>query len=263
MKKLRVVVLCMLLFACVSSSEPNTSTVTDTLSVSTGEWLPYLGLERSVRPGYMVEIVRAIFSGAGYYVVIVEIPFSRALEYLKKGAIDAVSAAFAEDVDSSSAMLPKEEIGIARRAFFVRAGDSWHYTGIQSLSSVRLGLIIGEVYPEIEQYLTQNQKSGRVEYLSGIDGYRRNVTKLLSGRIDAVFEVPEVVRFYATEAGRGDSIRQAGSLGAPRKLYIAFSRRNPKSLVYGELLSRGIVEMRKSGELQRILSRYYVQDWKK
>jgi polar amino acid transport system substrate-binding protein len=235
----------------------------ETITVSTGDWLPYVGLKRSDPPGYVIELVREIFTKAGYQVIVNDLPYERALAYLEDGRVDVVTAAFAEDLPSPAiAILPDEEVGRIQRAFFVKKGEKWNYTGQASLAQIKLGLVIGEVYPEIKTYLDQRPKPNRIEYVSGVDGYRRNVLKLLAGRIDVMLEIPEVVEFYAAQLHSLSEIRQAGRIGKLRKLWVAFSAHNPNARRYANLFSKGIKTMRKSGELQELLSRYHVRDWK-
>lgn len=235
----------------------------ETITVSTGEWMPYVGLKGSDPPGYVIEIVRKIFTKAGYQVIVNDLPYERALEYLEDGRVDVVTAAFAEDLSSPEiAILPDEEVGRLQRAFFVKKGEKWQYTGQASLSQIKLGLVTGEVYPEIKTYLDRQPKPSRIEYVSGVDGYRRNVLKLLSGRIGAMLEIPEVVKFYAAQLHSISEIRQAGRIGKLRKLWVAFSAHNPNARKYADLFSKGIIKMRKSGELQELLTRYHVRDWK-
>jgi polar amino acid transport system substrate-binding protein len=235
----------------------------ETITVSTGDWLPYVGLKGSDPPGYVIELVREIFTKAGYQVMVNDLPYERALAYLKDGRVDLVTAAFAEDLPSPGiAIFPDEEVGRLQRAFFVKKGEKWHYTGQTSLSQIKLGLVTGEVYPEIKTYLDQRPKPNRIEYVSGVDGYRRNVLKLLAGRIDAMLEIPEVVEFYAAQLHSLSEIRQAGRIGKLRKLWVAFSTHNPNARRYAKLFSEGIITMRKSGELQELLASYHVRDWK-
>jgi polar amino acid transport system substrate-binding protein len=45
-------------------------------------------------------------------------------------------------------------------------------------------------------------------------------------------------------------------------VYIAFSPGNPKSQEYAQILSKGIQQLRASGELATILKKYGMSDWK-
>lgn len=58
-------------------------------------------------------------------------------------------------------------------------------------------------------------------------------------------------------------IQAKGVAVKPEKACIAFSPALPQSEKYAEILSAGIAELRKSGELKQILSKYGLEDWKK
>jgi polar amino acid transport system substrate-binding protein len=49
---------------------------------------------------------------------------------------------------------------------------------------------------------------------------------------------------------------------SPVKLYVAFSPHNPNSKVYAEILSKKMIDLRKSGKLAKILAPYGLKDWK-
>ena len=55
---------------------------------------------------------------------------------------------------------------------------------------------------------------------------------------------------------------EAGRLNQPVDVYIACSPNKPNSIVYTKLLSEGIVDLRKTGELQKTLEKYALKDWK-
>ncbi|MEK2644629.1 transporter substrate-binding domain-containing protein [Bdellovibrio sp. BCCA] len=46
-------------------------------------------------------------------------------------------------------------------------------------------------------------------------------------------------------------------------LYVGFSPNNPKSKIYAKILNQGIDDLRRSGELRRILEKYNLEDWEK
>jgi polar amino acid transport system substrate-binding protein len=46
-------------------------------------------------------------------------------------------------------------------------------------------------------------------------------------------------------------------------LFIAFSPKEPKAKIYANILAKETKEMRKSGELKKILATYNLTDWQK
>ena len=96
-----------------------------------------------------------------------------------------------------------------------------------------------------------------------------NIKKLLKGRIDTIPEDKAVFVNMAHKMGVLDQIEEAGADPILNKddfeslkIYLAFSPKNPNSKDYAKLLSEGIKEMRSSGELQKILAKYGLNDWK-
>ena len=92
-----------------------------------------------------------------------------------------------------------------------------------------------------------------------------NMRKLKAGRIGAFIEDVAVFSAKAKELGMDSDFEQAGLLvedEASQWVFMAFSPAGAKSKEWARILSDGIREMRANGELQKILAKYGVQDWK-
>ena len=112
------------------------------------------------------------------------------------------------------------------------------------------------------KYIKANKGSKMIQFVSGNDPLAKNIKKLAAKRVDVVIEVKPVFDSIASELGLADKFKAAGSDGNPSPIYICFSPANPKSKEYAKILSDGVIEMRKSGELAKILSAYGQKDWK-
>jgi polar amino acid transport system substrate-binding protein len=84
----------------------------------------------------------------------------------------------------------------------------------------------------------------------------------MNERIGVVVDTEAAIRFVAKEMGILDQLECAGYGDEPAFIYIAFSPNKSTSVRYAKMLSEGIVAMRKSGELQKILDKYGLQDWR-
>ena len=82
------------------------------------------------------------------------------------------------------------------------------------------------------------------------------------GRIDVVVEAEPVFRYEAAELGVSDQARYAGEAAPPEAVYIAFSPAIDNAGEYAQVLSEGMETLRASGELQRIMERYGLTDWR-
>ncbi len=155
-------------------------------------------------------------------------------------------------------------MGAYSNHFVIRKGDSWRFTSIKSLQGIRLGCTQDYNYGEsLNTYIAENRGSDTTQSIAGNNVVERNLKKLLIHRIDAYVEDWNVIRYTAKKMGIIDKIDHGGRQGTPIDLYIAFSPVNPNSLMYAKLLSDGLMKMRKSGELAKILEKYSVIDWQK
>lgn len=100
------------------------------------------------------------------------------------------------------------------------------------------------------------------DVISGDDYLRRSFQKLEAGRIDAVLEDSAVVGSFLQESKQAGSFKEGGRLAGGAEVYIAFSPKFAKGREIAALMTEGVRQMRKSGELKTILDKYGVKDWK-
>lgn len=235
------------------------SAFADTITIAADEWSPYNGVPGSPEPGYGIEIARRVFESAGHTVKYVSVPWTRAIKETRNGAYNAVIGA--TKTETPDFVFPREEFGVSKNSFFVKDGTQWRYTGKESLLTIKLGAVKNYSYgKEIDAFLKANPNI--VEYLHGEDPLLLNIRKLLMDRIDALIEDPNVLAEKAKKMGVLDQIVIAGDTGRGDILYIAFSPEIKASKEYARIFTNGIRKMRKSGELDAILDRYGLSDWK-
>ncbi len=243
-------------FSTVSFSQPAQQKIV----VVSDEWCPYNCAPRSDIPGYIVEIVKAIFAEHNIGVEYVKIPWTQAIKGVESGEYNAALAATKTTIPN--AVFPKEEVGYYSNNFIVLKENSWRFSGIDSLKSVKLGVIRDYVYgPALDAYVWR-PNNPLVEVLAGANASQLNITKLHKKRIDVYLEDANVAYYEARKLRLDKNIQLAGSEGQPAALYVAFSPSLPSSKKYAEMFSTGIQNMRSSGKLLYILNKYGVKDWK-
>ena len=232
----------------------------DTIILGTDEWLPYTGPDLK-NPGYMTELAQRIFSKHGHDIDYSVMPYKRALFGATSGSIDCVIGASKSEVPNF--ILPDESFGVFSDAFYVVKGNTWKFDGVDSLKGQRLGVTGGYINDggPVDNYIQANLHTPVIQVLSGNNVLEQHIKKLIFGRIDTVLATTTVLEAKLREMGLSDKIVNAGSRGPPTLLYIACSPTKPSSRVYVKLLSEGIRDMRESGELAKILSKYGVSDW--
>jgi len=234
----------------------------DTITVVADEWCPINCEPGSDKPGYAIEVAQYVFGKAGHQVVYQNLNWSKSIEDSRKGMYSGIVGASKEEAEDF--VFPQNTIGASANSFFVSAGSNWTYQGMDSLNGVCLAAIKSYEYgDDLDAYLESNKNDPKkVQVVSGDNPLEKNFKKLDGGRVDVVIEDRPVGDYTIKEMGLKGKIKFAGNDGDPTDFYIAFSPADPKSKEYADLLSQGLDDMRASGKLEEILSRYGMSDWK-
>lgn len=234
------------------------------LDIAVHEFCPYLcnpEMEDG-KEGYVAEIIRSIYGDAGYQVQFHWVPYVRGIKMTESGQYDGMPMLNA--FSSQKIPMSDESVGVLNQNFYVKKGDPWRYGGIGSLEDIVVGSIIGYNYsvldPQYESYLRKHRHSEKVVYTAGEDATLINLKKLLAGRIRTFNECSDRVDYLAAKAGFIDKLGVAGSLGALDN-YLGFSPLRSDHVTLLSIFDRGIVALRESGQLEKILSRYELKDW--
>ena len=231
------------------------SAYAEVITIRADEWCPYNCEPGSDNPGFMIEIAQYAFEKAGHQVDYKTLPWARAIIDSRSGTYNAIVGAFVGDAPDF--IFPENELAINTNAFFIRKGDPWRFTGLESLKTIRLGVIRDYSYgDDMDAYVEQNQNTKWVQVASGEDALVQNMRKLSGKRIDVLVE-DSAVFYHELKQTKQESalFEEAGDLGR-EKVYIAFSPNHPRSEEYARILSDGVAELRASGKLQEILSKY-------
>ena len=240
----------------------------DTILLKSDVWCPYNCDPDSKLPGYTIEIAKKIFEKAGHKIKYEIAPWSRSLKLVKEGRITAVVGVTRNE--APELVFPAQEFGISLIHFFKRKGFPWKFAGKASLETVTVGIMADYEYGgELDAYFEKNRNTPKVQMIRAEEPLVLNIRKLLKGRIDVIPEDKSVFIETANAIGALEKIESAGIDPITSKegldesrLYMAFSPKNPKSKEYARLISVGIEQMRLSGELNEILAKYGLTDWR-
>lgn len=235
------------------------SSFADTISLLADEWCPYNCTAGSDKPGYIVEAVKIIFEKAGHTIDYKTMAWTRATQEAREGKVTGVIGATQDE--SKGLVLPKVAQGLTKDTLFTKKGSDWKYTGPDSLKSVKLLGLIGdyEYSKEIQDFTKANKD--KVDMVSGENAIEQNMKKLNAGRITAVVDDKNVFLNTADKLGFKDAFQEAGYTDKEDKIYVAFSTKNPKAKEYATILEKGWAELRKSGELKKIMEKYNLKDF--
>ena len=230
----------------------------DSLKLRGDQWCPINCARESDKPGYMIDIARAVFEPLGHTVDYDVVNWTRAMKMTRDGDFTAVIGA--SKLDARDFIFPEQRLGADKPCVYTSKESTWVYTGnARSLEGLKtIGVVKDYCYGQAwDLYL----KSSPVNVvLSGGDDVLAQQFKLLrAGRIDAFLEYASVVTHFLMSHPQESSPRNAGC-ESQVSLYIAFSPTNPNSGKYASELSEGVISLRKSGKLQEIYGRYGITD---
>jgi polar amino acid transport system substrate-binding protein len=205
--------------------------------------------------GIGIDLAKAIFEPAGYKVRYVVMPWSRALELVRQGKVDAVVGANMSD--EPTLIFPNSAIYPISDDFYVLKDKDFTFKDISSLKGHRLGLIKDYGYNEIISNYVKSVRhvSGAVQETTGEDALRQNIEKLLAARVDVLVESRPVMDYTLKKTGLQDKIRWAGSI-PQGNVYLGFSPVLGQSKQLAQLFDKGVAELKTSGKLGAMYESY-------
>ncbi len=235
-------------------------TMAEVITVRSDAWCPYNCTPKSKKPGFMIEILQQTLGKKGYTIDYQEMNWARAVIETRAGKFNAVVGASKNDAPDF--VFPDNALGKNAGCFYTLPKTKWKYTGIESLQSATIGVIRDYSYDdgEFDDYIKENQNNRqRLDIISGDDVLKRNLDKLRTGRITALVESEPVIAYQQSSNKSLSDLKNVGCF-KETQVYVAFSPVLPQSKNYAKLLSDGIQEMRKSGQLKKILDKYGLKD---
>ncbi|GLT16922.1 hypothetical protein GCM10007938_06990 [Vibrio zhanjiangensis] len=227
-----------------------------TVTIGADEWFPMNGEPNSATPGFMIEIADKALTVSGMSLDYKIVPWERAIFMAREGKIDCIVGASSEEVPDF--VFGKEEYARDHMTFYVNNGDSWKFDNVESLNGKKIGIISGYGYSEIiDDWLESNGQA-----MAGNNALEKNIKKLQSKRIDAVIDSKLVMDAKLKEMNLTGQIVSAGTVDEQYSLYIACGPNNPKSQSIVSALDTGIKQLRSQGEVNSIMQKYGLTDWK-
>lgn len=267
MNKGKYLFLSLLIFSLNAHAEDAASSAQgkkEVITIVADTWCPYNCNPKSPNQGFMVDLVRKAFAKHNIDVQYSTMPWTRAIDETRQGKHSAIIGASAED--AADFIFPTASQGFMNNHLYVKSGNPWRYNGLDSLKKVTLGAIDGYSYnEEIDSYIKKYKLDPTyVQLMSGDDALAINVSKLMREKIGLTIESKYVMNYYLSQNHLQNKIDDIASLPPSNRdnLYIAFSPKNKSlSQKYAKIMSDETKNMRVSGELQKIMDNYGLDDW--
>ncbi|GLQ30717.1 substrate-binding periplasmic protein [Litoribrevibacter albus] len=250
-------VLCLLLGFALQSA-PDTVFAQESVSISSDIWCPFIcGDDQSITGGLLVDVADEVFKQANIALESPLMPLNRAMMLVAKGQVDGIYAPAITDQ-----LIMSETIVASRACFYTHINDDWRFEGIESLPAVTVSIIDSYGYDdgEFDEYVAKNSsnQSKQLDVRVGETAGLTNVQMLLAERIDVLIEHESVMAHLMDEVGGNarNHIRNAGCLNTALPLNIGFGVTNPYSAKWVDIVNQGISQLKASGRLDEIKSRY-------
>lgn len=150
----------------------------DTITAAQDPWPPFV--QDQGDPGLSVELVRAALEHGGYELEMTIMPWARAINQVKEGAIDVLVATWY--TEERTDYLRYSEPYIQNQLKFIkRAGDSFEFNGLDSLTGKTVGVVRDYGYGDDFSNAPNFSRPETTNIAS-------NLLKLKAGRIDLTLE---------------------------------------------------------------------------
>ncbi|WDD96801.1 substrate-binding periplasmic protein [Thalassomonas actiniarum] len=211
--------------------------------------------------GIFYDISERIFSAAGYNLLPVYAPFSRAILLAQQGKLDVVTTLYKDEV--AGLLYPEEYISYGKEMFFVRSDDPWRYTGLSSLADLQVSgdrVLVAHGYDygdsAFKQFIKETPELFLV--LGGGNTFERAVHLLLNKRVRVVVFDRSVMAYSLARLQLEGEIIPAGAVHQGKKLYIGISAKTADAGQIMKIFDAGLKQFKSSRDYQLLLAKYNI-----
>lgn len=224
------------------------------------DWCPQHCESGYAEKGYVVDIVTKALALEGVPFTLQYVPWTRAMDMVTRGEADGLLTPTVPGFPQF--LYHQKAVGYQQYCFYVEAGSNWKYNRFADLAGKRLAYLKDSGLGPIEDYLKANKSSIATTEMTGEKDFARRLFVFLGKkRADTVIVTSDVFAFGQSKGDIGRDFKQAGCL-EQEKMAVGLSAADAnRSKAVGKSLDQGIVKLRKSGDLKKILARYGMQAW--
>lgn len=222
---------------------------TEPVKMMTNTWPPYVG-EELVQGGMAMELVRHVFSRAGYKVDNTIERWPRALEGVRVGLYDVLGAAW-RDEERELDFIYSEPYLINEIIVVTLHSNQRMLRSVNDLSGSRVGVL------RDYSYGVDFDEVGNVTLVTE-NHMIQSLMNLLNGKVDYVIGDRRVIAMMLNEylPGRRGELEPLKITVPPRGLYVAGSRAKDGSDKLVEAFNRALTEVKQDGSYREIIQRW-------
>ncbi|MEN9465377.1 MAG: hypothetical protein RL217_1558 [Pseudomonadota bacterium] len=203
------------------------------LHLGATQWCPYT-CEKTPEQGILTAYVTALLAKQNINVTITFGPWTRITKSVQAGELDGlVTQTRSEAPEQWTTQIP---IILHQNCFYTRSDSTWRYQGIDSLKSLRLGIVDNYGYEDkLDLYLqSQKNKNSEVTAITGEDLTIRLYKMLQAKRLDLYLSNDLVNDWELKQHQVQEPVREAGCAGS-EAIYFSL---HPRTANAKEILKR-------------------------
>lgn len=234
------IISCLMIFFCAQ-------VYADTLNIAAEDaWPPF---SDSNGEGYSRRLAEAAFEFSGIKLNIQTVPYARALNMTRAGAMDACWNVTRQPSTEVDFIFGKTPLFQAAASYFYKRGAEKDYRKPSDIpDGTRIGVINGYEYGEAFEHNKKRYQLIEVSKQSQL------LALLQNGRVDVAVMFDHVFDYIMSAEHLNKNAFVKGHVNQVSDIYIAFSPKNEKSEFYAEQLDKGLAHLKETGEYQRILN---------
>jgi polar amino acid transport system substrate-binding protein len=245
----------------------NSSTLAQpsTLIVGADDWCPFT-CDNQEKPGIIVEIGKKILKEKGISIDYKILPWPKAVRESAQGTIHALAGA--SRPDGVHLVFPLEEQGLQKSCVYFpkKSKKLKSYSNLTELRGLKIGITSGYSYGEPLDSVLGSKSKKKESGIEFIETSNATPTEELmkwstEGKIEAFVESDSVLNFNA-QRNQWKELPTSAFCFQPIHVYFSFSDKHPNAKQLAIWLTEGTQNLRKSGELKKILYNYGLVDWK-
>ncbi|GAB7021763.1 transporter substrate-binding domain-containing protein [Salidesulfovibrio brasiliensis] len=240
--------LCLLFCACLLCSGLGAASATP-LKAVTESWAPYFGPELENK-GVVVELANEIFKRAGYEINVEFIPWTRAVELVKRGDADLLVGAYYTD-KRAKAMAYPENVLVTSNVLFAKKDKGISFSTMEDLKNYTIGVQKGAAYGDEFDKATFLKKDAATDRLAGIK-------KLMADRVDLMAGPKDVVLYEMKKQfpGKADQVEALSPPLSENKVYICVSKKHPNYQTVVDQFNAKLAEIKADGTYDAIMKKH-------
>jgi polar amino acid transport system substrate-binding protein len=200
--------------------------------------------------GLSAQLVSAAFARSGYKIETVVVPYARALYYTAKGKTDACWNVTRQANTERDYLLHQQPLFQAPSSFYYHKLAKSYRSVAEIPDGTVVGVILGYEYGDLfEQHKKRFQ-------LVEVSTHPQLITLLVHDKVELAIFFDDVLDFYLSGPNFANHNLQRGAVNFVSEIYVAFSRAKPGSQALANALDQGLIQLRQSGDYQRILRQF-------